>query len=77
MEDSNINGVELEEGITTNVPEVAQEAPATEVEPSEPKTLRDAVMKAFEKKTDKVEAITPPLAGQNPPPVAGSKSPTS
>lgn len=58
MEDSNINGVELEEGITTNVPEVAQEAPATEVEPSEPKTLRDAVMKAFEKTTDKVEAIT-------------------
>lgn len=53
MEDSNINGVELEEGITTNVPEVAQEAPATEVESPEPKTLRDAVMKAFEKTADK------------------------
>lgn len=51
MDDSNINSPELENGTTSNVAEVAEQAvPATEaVESSEPKSLRDAVIKAFEK----------------------------
>lgn len=63
MEDQNIEGIEPNEEITTNVPEVEEiEAPATEaVEPSEPKTLRDAVSKAFEVNSEK-EAPTPVTA---------------
>jgi hypothetical protein len=67
MEDSKINSVELEEGITTNVPEVAEiEVAAPEaVESPEPKNLRDAVMKAFEKNTDK-EVTTADTASTEP-----------
>jgi hypothetical protein len=51
MDDSINNSPELESGTTTNVDEVAEhDVPVTEsVESSEPKTLRDAVLKAFEK----------------------------
>jgi len=50
MEDSINHSEELENGTTTNVAEVAEQEPVTEaVETSEPKTLRDAVLKAFEK----------------------------
>lgn len=64
MEDSIVPGTELELGTTTNVPEVAeQEAPATEaVESSEPKTLRDAVVKAFEKNSKEATTALPQLA---------------
>ena len=64
MEDSKINSEELEIGTTTNVPEVAEQTePATEaVESSETKSsVRDAVMKAFEK-TSSTEAATPEIA---------------
>lgn len=55
MEDSNVTGLELEHGTTTNVPEVAEQVvPATEaVESSEPTSVRDAVLKAFEKTSNK------------------------
>lgn len=51
MDDSINNSPELENGTTSNVAEVAEQAvPATEaVESSEPKSLRHAVVKAFEK----------------------------
>lgn len=52
MEDSKINSEELELGTTTNVPEVAEqvEAATEAVESTETKSsVRDAVMKAFEK----------------------------
>jgi hypothetical protein len=56
MDDFN-NSEELLNETTANVTEQAeQEAPATEtVETSEPKTLRDAVLKAFEKTTGEKE----------------------
>jgi hypothetical protein len=59
MEDSNVAGSELELGTTTNVADVAeQEVPATEaVESTEPTSVRDAVLKAFEKTSNK-EATT-------------------
>jgi hypothetical protein len=59
MEDSNVTGTELELGTTTNVADVAeQEVPATEaVETSGPTSVRDAVLKAFEKTSNK-EATT-------------------
>jgi hypothetical protein len=61
MDDSNINSPELESGTTSNVAEVAEQAvPATEaVESSEPKSLRDAVIKAFEKTGAKEPTSTP------------------
>lgn len=63
MEDSIVPGTELELGTTTNVPEVAEQVePATEVvESSEPKTLRDAVVKAFEKNAKDTTAALPQL----------------
>lgn len=59
MEDSNVTSSELELGTTTNVADVAeQEVPATEaVETSEPTSVRNAVLKAFEKTSSK-EATT-------------------
>jgi len=67
MDDSINNSPELETGATTNVAEVAeQNVPATEtVESSEPKNLRDAVLKAFEKTTGDQEPTKPlPLAAE-------------
>lgn len=59
MEDQNIDGIEPHDEITTNVPEVEVEVPATEaVESSEPKTLREAVSKAFEA-TEQKQALAP------------------
>jgi len=60
MDDSINNSEELEVGTTTNVDEVAEhDVPATEpVESSEPKTTRDAVLKAFEKVTAKESTPT-------------------
>lgn len=65
MEDSNVTDTELEQGTTTNVAEVADQAvPATEaVESSEPTSVRDAVLKAFEKTANKeATAALPKLA---------------
>ena len=61
MDDSINNSPELENGTTSNVDEVAEQAvPATEaVESSEPKSLRDVVLKAFEKTTKEPAPTTP------------------
>lgn len=67
MDDSIHNSPELENGTTTNVADVAEnEAPVTEaVESSEPKSLRDAVLKAFEKTAgDKEPSNTPSQAAE-------------
>lgn len=60
MEDTTNPGTDLEVGTTTNVADVAETSPATEaVESKEPQTLRDAVLKAFDKTKpaeDKTEA---------------------
>jgi hypothetical protein len=69
MDDQNINGVSPNEEITTNVPEVAEQAvPATEaVEATATETkstVRDAVLKAFEK-TLGTEAATAPVVAPN------------
>jgi hypothetical protein len=59
MDDSINNSPELENGTTSNVAEVAEQAvPATEaVESAEPKSLRDVVLKAFEKTTKEPVAV--------------------
>jgi len=62
--DDSINEIqELENGTTTNVAEAEQDLPATDtVESSEPRTTRDAVLKAFEKVTSSKEQKALPQA---------------
>lgn len=72
MEDQNIDGIEPHEEITTNVPEVEVEAPATEaVESSEPKTLREAVSKAFEATEQKNAPVPAPVDAKEIDPISG------